>query len=130
MNINDNAQSSASQNAKIKVWLQAGRKLTSLEALNLFGCMRLTSRIHDLRERGLNIHKERMRIRWGFDQKTRMRLVREPRERTTLRHSLKQKGYIVPHRGATTVFYDSNTRRNSLVEERAAKRGFIIQQQP
>lgn len=65
MNINDNAQSSASQNAKIKVWLQAGRKLTSLEALNLFGCMRLASRIHDLRERGLNIHKERIQVPSG-----------------------------------------------------------------
>lgn len=45
MNINDNAKSSASQCAKIKAWLLQGHKLTSLEALKLFGCMRLASRI-------------------------------------------------------------------------------------
>ena len=42
-----------------------GKKLTSLEALNLFGCMRLASRIHDLRERGMNITKERIQVSSG-----------------------------------------------------------------
>ena len=65
MNINDNRQSSASQCALIKEWLMKGRKLTSLEALNLFGCMRLASRIHDLRERGLNIHTEKIQVPSG-----------------------------------------------------------------
>lgn len=55
MNTNDNTKSSSSQNALIRAWLKAGKTLTSLEALNLFGCMRLASRIHDLREQGLNI---------------------------------------------------------------------------
>lgn len=58
MNINPNPQSSASQNAKIKAWLEAGNKLTQMDALKLFGCFRLASRIHDLRDRGLNIIKE------------------------------------------------------------------------
>ena len=65
MNINDNAKSSASQCAKIKAWLLQGHKLTSLEALKLFGCMRLASRIHDLREQGLHIHKERIQVSSG-----------------------------------------------------------------
>ena len=60
MNINLNYKTSASQNEQIKEWLLEGKTLSSLEALNLFGCMRLASRIHDLRERGLNIHKERI----------------------------------------------------------------------
>lgn len=60
MNINDNAKSSASQCAQIKAWLLQGNKITSLEALTKFGCMRLASRIHDLRNAGLNIHKERI----------------------------------------------------------------------
>ena len=50
--------SSESQNAKILNWLENGNKITSLQALNLFGCFRLASRIHDLRERGYNICKE------------------------------------------------------------------------
>ena len=65
MNINDNATSSASQCAQIKAWLEQGNKLTSLEALNLFGCMRLASRIHDLVERGINIKKERIQVDSG-----------------------------------------------------------------
>ena len=60
MNINLNPQSSASQCDMIKEWLMAGHALTSLEALNLFGCMRLASRIHDLRQRGMDIHKQRI----------------------------------------------------------------------
>lgn len=60
MNINDNAKSSATQCAQIKAWLQQGNKITSLQALDLFGCMRLASRIHDLRNAGLDIHTERI----------------------------------------------------------------------
>lgn len=55
MNINPNQESSASQCAMIREWLLEGKTLTSLEALVNFGCMRLASRIHDLRERGMNI---------------------------------------------------------------------------
>ena len=58
MNINPNKMSSESQNAKILAYLQEGNKLTALKALNLFGCLRLGSRIFDLRERGYNITKE------------------------------------------------------------------------
>ena len=65
MNYNENQQSSASQCAKIRVWLLGGNKLTSLEALNLFGCMRLASRIHDLRERGMEIKKETIVVNSG-----------------------------------------------------------------
>jgi len=65
MNINDNKQSSASQCAQIKAWLLGGNKLTALEALNRFGCMRLASRIHDLRERGLDVRKERIQVQNG-----------------------------------------------------------------
>ena len=65
MNINYNVKSSASQCAQIKSWLLEGKKLTSLEALNLFGCMRLASRIHDLRERGLDIHTEKIKVPSG-----------------------------------------------------------------
>ena len=65
MNENDNLKSSASQNAQILAYMQEGGKLTSLKALNLFGCMRLASRIHNLVERGYNIHKERIQTASG-----------------------------------------------------------------
>lgn len=58
MNLNENKTSSETQNAKILAWLSDGNKITALEALQKFGCFRLASRIHDLREKGWNITKE------------------------------------------------------------------------
>lgn len=56
MNDNENLQSSESQNKKIAAWLQAGNSITQMEALKMFGCFRLASRINDLRQRfGLRI---------------------------------------------------------------------------
>lgn len=50
MNENPNVASSESQSKRILAYLRSGKRLTSLEALNLFGCMRLASRISDLRK--------------------------------------------------------------------------------
>ena len=57
-NINENYESSQSQCAMIKAWLEDGNTITGLEAINKFGCIRLASRITDLRNRGVNIRKE------------------------------------------------------------------------
>jgi hypothetical protein len=51
-----------SQNALIKGWLMNGRSLTTLEALNMFGCFRLAARISNLREEGMDIHTEIVEI--------------------------------------------------------------------
>jgi len=40
---------------QILVWLQAGKSLTSLEALRMFNCLNLKGRIFDLRKKGYNI---------------------------------------------------------------------------
>lgn len=45
------------QNAKILNHLKSGKTITSLEALNLFGCFRLASRISDLKKLGYTIGK-------------------------------------------------------------------------
>jgi hypothetical protein len=57
-NVNENAQSAKSQCDMIAAWLERGFSITSLEALRLFGCLRLSSRIWDLKERCLNIQKK------------------------------------------------------------------------
>ena len=62
MNINMNLASSASQNERIRAWLEGGNTLTALEALNLFDCMRLPSRINDLRKIGVPITTERITL--------------------------------------------------------------------
>jgi len=40
-----------SQNDRILGYLQEGNTITPLEALDLFGCFRLSARIHDLKKR-------------------------------------------------------------------------------
>jgi len=48
-------KSTDSQTALIKGWLLNGRSITQLDALNMFGCFRLSARISNLREEGLDI---------------------------------------------------------------------------
>ena len=44
-----------SQNKQIADYLNKGKKLTPIDALNTFGCFRLAARIADLRNDGMNI---------------------------------------------------------------------------
>ena len=48
MNDNQNLESSESQNKRIFAYLMEGHRITSLEALKLFYCMLLASRISDI----------------------------------------------------------------------------------
>lgn len=49
-----------SQNDQILDYLKLGKSLTSLEALNAFGCLRLASRVNELIKRGYNIVSDRV----------------------------------------------------------------------
>lgn len=42
----------ASQASRILEYMRAGNSITPLDALRLFGCMRLGARIYDLKQRG------------------------------------------------------------------------------
>jgi hypothetical protein len=44
-----------SQNKEILAWLQSGKSITPLEALEKFSCFRLGGRIHELRAAGYPI---------------------------------------------------------------------------
>ena len=44
-----------SQNKQIADYLNKGKKLTTIDALNKFGCFRLAARIADLRNEGMSI---------------------------------------------------------------------------
>lgn len=57
-NINPNQESSQSQCNAILAYLQNGNAITGIEALRLFGCFRLPSRIHDLKQRGVRFTKK------------------------------------------------------------------------
>ena len=51
-----------SQSQAILAFLQAGNKITGLEALRLFNCMSLAQRIFDLRRRGDKITSKMIRL--------------------------------------------------------------------
>ena len=47
-----------SQAHKIRLWLEEGKAITPIVALEMFGCFRLSAVIHLLKERGMNIRSE------------------------------------------------------------------------
>jgi hypothetical protein len=55
------------QTEKIKNHLERGFSITPLEALNLFGCLRLGARIHDLKRApyNMNINSELVTLNSG-----------------------------------------------------------------
>lgn len=61
-NDNPNINTSNSHRAVIRQHLEAGNSLTSLQALNHFGCARLASRIDELRQAGMNIETHWLRV--------------------------------------------------------------------
>lgn len=65
MNNNDNKRHAITQNNMIAEYLERGFSITSLEALQMFGCMRLASRICDLRERGYQINTCKIKTETG-----------------------------------------------------------------
>lgn len=46
------------QTARIIRYMESGKSITPLQALNLFGCLRLSARIFDIREMGYKIKSE------------------------------------------------------------------------
>ena len=59
------------QSKQILNHMRQGNSITPLEALNLFGCMRLGARIYDLSQAGHIIHREMV-----YDRKTGKRYAR------------------------------------------------------
>lgn len=66
--------------------------------------------------------KERVRVNWGFEQKTNLRVVRCPREKLMLRHNLRKHGYEIA-RASNEATVTSTTRRSIKMEARAEKMG-------
>lgn len=61
--INYNLEECRTQKESIRKWLEDGNTLTSLEALNKFGCFRLGARISELRNKdGMAIRGRRITL--------------------------------------------------------------------
>ncbi len=54
-----------SQTNKILKHLEKGKRLTPLQALDLFDCFRLSGRILDLRKLGIDVKTEMIKVRSG-----------------------------------------------------------------
>lgn len=80
-------------------------------------------KVHESRRQ--TIRMEKIRINWGLPQRTKMRLVNNPKQRW-IRSYLHSKGYIIPCRRATTVYYDDATIRGEKAERTAKERGIEI----
>ncbi len=64
-NTNPNESEAQSQNRLLLRHLQMGGTITGIEALNLYGCFRLPSRICDLRKMGHTITSEFIKLSNG-----------------------------------------------------------------
>ncbi len=58
MNNNENHGASKSQTDRILEYMLTGKSITPLEALNLFGCLRLGARIADIKAKGYLVYSE------------------------------------------------------------------------
>lgn len=68
------------------------------------------------------IRKERIRVNWGFEQKTNLRVVRCPREKINIRQGLRKRGYEIA-RASNEATVTPSTRRSMRMEARAEKMG-------
>lgn len=96
--------------------------VTSRERL---GAKRENERIRKSAEsRRATIKKERARIVWGFEQRTKLKLVGNPKKRQ-YRYEMRQRGYHVA-RGASEAYVTVHTKRSPKVESNARKYGIRV----
>lgn len=69
--------------------------------------------------------KERMRVKWGLEQKTNLRVASGGKTRMSHRYMFRKRGYIVDY-GSNDVYYTSETTRSLIAESRAKSRGLNI----
>lgn len=61
-NYNPNQPTTDSQNRAILAYMRSGKRITQLLATDLFGCMRLPSRIYDLKKAGVTIKSQFIKL--------------------------------------------------------------------
>lgn len=65
--------------------------------------------------------KERRRVLFGFDQKTKLRVVKTPQQKISLKVNLRKHGYEI-EKGSNIAYINDNTKQSALME----KRGVIM----
>jgi hypothetical protein len=75
--------------------------------------------------RAATLKLEKARALFGLPRQTKMPVVQKPRWQIQMRYRLKKLGYIFTERGSTTAFYNENTNR-SLIMENRPRSGFYF----
>jgi hypothetical protein len=65
--------------------------------------------------------KERRRVLFGFEQKTKLRVINTPRNKVMLKHNLRKHGYEI-EKNSNIAYINDNTNQSALME----KRGVIM----
>lgn len=66
--------------------------------------------------------KERVRVNWGFEPRTNLRVIRCPPEKVYVRNKLRKRGYVIA-RASNEATVTNETRRSIRMEARAEKMG-------
>ena len=70
-----------------------------------------------LASRMKTLKSERARATFGLPQRTKLKVVRQPRAKITLRYYLKKQGYILDEQ-KRIAYYDENTKRGKRIESK------------
>lgn len=93
--------------------------------LQRIGPKREAERIRKAAEsRRATVKRERARIVWGLEQKTKLKLVTNPKK-IQYRYALRQHGYEIG-RGESVAYVVDRTRRSTKIETNARKHGIRI----
>lgn len=73
------------------------------------------------------LQRERRRVLYGFEQRTRLRVVVQPKAKCCLRSNMKCKfGYIPDKGNPNVIYYDENTVRRPVMEDHIRKFGVEV----
>ena len=61
------------QNKRLSAWLLSGKKVNAVVSWNVLGIYRLASRIHDLKEKGIDIDSRFIDVQNSFGEKFRVK---------------------------------------------------------
>lgn len=104
---------------------EAGQFKTGVSNLERLGAKKDAERLRKSAEsRRATVKRERARIVWGFEQRTKLKLGGNPKKRQ-YRYNLRQRGYQVAC-GDSVAYVVAHTRRSPKVEANARKYGIRV----
>lgn len=104
---------------------EAGQFKPGVSSRERLGAKREAERLRKSAEtRRATVKRERSRILWGLEQRTKLKLVGNPKKRQ-YRYELRQRGYQVA-RGASVAYVTPLTQRSPKVESNARKYGIRV----